>query len=259
MNAPAHPGPPPPEPPRTDGPRTRPPGRQQSGDTGTGGAIPAGIALIAVGLVLLAGNLGWVDAGELLRTWWPLAVVGAGQWWMATGARWTGATVALIGLLLLANTQAVLDVDLGRLVFPGLVMVLGVAFLNAGARVRAARDAHGEPLRLTTRTVRGEGAWPPGDLSATAVFGDARLVVSDGGPHHELDRITVTAISVFGDVKIDVPAGWRVEDHTTTVAGDVTIPHDQPTYAESPVVELHGLVLFGDTTVNYLDVVEGGR
>lgn len=178
---------------------------------------------------------------------------------MATGARWTGATVALVGLLLLANTQDVLDVDLGRLLFPGLIVVLGVAFLTAGARVRAGRDVHGDPLRISTRTVDSDGGWSPDDLSATAVFGDTRLVVSDGGPHHELDRITVTAISVFGDVKIDVPAGWRVENHTTAVAGDVTVPLDQPTYAESPVVEVHGLVLFGDTTVHYLDVVEGGR
>jgi hypothetical protein len=114
------------------------------------------------------------------------------------------------------------------------------------------------PLRFATvRSSGGDRGWPAGDLAATAVFGDARLVVSDSDPG--LDRATVTALSVFGDVKIDVPAGWRVENRATAILGDVKVPRDQPTYAEAPVVELHGLVLFGDAKVRYLDATEGGR
>jgi len=50
-----------------------------------------------------------------------------------------------------------------------------------------------------------------------------------------------------------VPAGWRVVDRTTTLFGDVRIPKDQPDYAEAPVVELHGVAIFGDAKVRYLD------
>jgi hypothetical protein len=224
------------------------------------GVVPAGLGLIIVGLVLLADNLGWLDAGALLRGWWPAAIVVAGVWWLVTGARWLGVTVTLVGALLLINTLALTDVAVGSLVFPALLVVLGSALLDAGRRVRSARGTDGGPLRFPSVHPRpGDPGWAAGDLAATAVFGDARLVVGDGDRDLELDRVTVAALSVFGEVKIDVPAGWRVEDHTTTVFGDTKIPRDQPTYAEAPVVELHGLVLFGDAKVRYLDAPEGGR
>jgi hypothetical protein len=224
------------------------------------GAVQAGLALIAVGALLLADNLGWLDAGALLRDWWPVLVILAGISWLVTGSRWIGSTAILIGLLLLANLHGLIDADIGNLIFPSLLVLLGVTLLNASAKVRTARGADGAPLHFATiRSGGGDRGWDPGDLAATAVFGDARLVVSDGGPDHELDRVTVTALSVFGDVRVEVPAGWRVEDHTTAVFGDVKVPRDQPTYAEAPVVELHGLVLFGDAKVRYLDAPEGGR
>jgi hypothetical protein len=232
--------------------------RQRSPRVEISGAVQAGLALIALGGVLLADNLGWLDAGALLRGWWPALVILAGISWLVTGSRWIGVTVILVGGLLLANVQELIDTNVGSLIFPSILVLLGVTLLNASAKVRAARGADGAPLRFATvRSGNVDGGWAAGDLAATAVFGDTRLVVSDGGL--ELDRVTVTALSVFGEVKVDVPAGWRVEDHATAVFGDVKVPRDQPTYAEAPVVELHGLVLFGDAKVRYLDAPEGGR
>lgn len=229
------------------------------------GAAQIGLVLIVVGGLLLADNLGWLDAGALFRGWWPVLVILAGISWFASGSRGMGSAAVLIGGLLLANAHDLVDVDIGSLVFPSLLVLLGVTLLNASAKVRTAHGADGRPLRFATigstrgaLDPAGDGrGWAAGDLAATAVFGDTRLVVSDGGVG--LERATVTALSVFGDVKVDVPAGWRVEDHTTAIFGDTAIPQDQPTYAEAPVVELHGLVLFGDAKVRYLDAPEGGR
>jgi hypothetical protein len=222
------------------------------------GSVQAGLALIVIGGALLADNLGWLDAGALLRGWWPALVILAGISWAVSGSRGVGLAAILIGGLLLANVQGVIDADIGRLVFPSILVLIGVALLNASAKVRSARGADGNPLRFAAvRSDAGGPGWPAGDLAATAVFGDSRLVVSDGDV--ELDRATVTALSIFGEIKVDVPAGWRVEDHTTAIFGDVKVPRDQPTYAEAPVVELHGLVLFGDAKVRYLDAPEGGR
>lgn len=237
------------------------------------GAAQAGLSLIAVGGMLLADNLGWLDAGALLRDWWPALVILAGVSWLVTGAPWVGGAAIMIGVLLLANVQDLIDADIGSLIFPSILVFLGMTLLNASAKVRAAHGTDGRPLRFATAGKGGVGGpnrsdgagracgpdhgWPHGDLAATAIFGDARLVVGDSPV--ELDRITVTALAIFGEVKVDVPAGWRVEDHTTAVLGDVEVPRDQPTYAEAPVVELHGLVLFGNAKARYLDVPGGGR
>ena len=226
------------------------------GRTRLAGAVPFGLVLIALGVVLLLDNLDVVDATDLLAGWWPVAVIGAGVWWLAAGARWAGLAIVVVGLLLLATTLDLVDADAGNLVFPVVSLVLGGALLNAGARVRAARGADGRPVDVFAWGHDDAGGWPTGDLAATAVFGDARLVVgADVGD----GRVTVTVRSMFGDVRVEAPHGWRIVDHTTRVLGDVELPRDRPTAPDAPVVELHGLALLGDVRVSVLDGPGAGR
>lgn len=216
------------------------------------GAVPFGLVLIAAGAVLVLDNLDRVDASALFEGWWPVAVIVAGLWWLVTGAVVSGSFVTAVGVLLLATTQDVVDVELGNLVFPAFLVVLGGALMQAGWKVRSAQES------MASVAVGSMGALAAaGEPSATAVFGDARLIVSDDGA--DLDRRLVTATAVFGDVSIEVPAGWRVVDRLTRVLGDVSIPRDQPDYPESPIVEVHGLCVFGDVTVRYVDLTEGAR
>ncbi|TVP67044.1 MAG: hypothetical protein EA340_10945 [Nitriliruptor sp.] len=214
------------------------------------GAVPFGLALIVLGVLLALDNLEVVDASELLAGWWPAAVILVGVWWAVTGAPVSGLFVAVVGAMLLLSTLELVDIPLGSLIFPGILVVVGGAMLQAGMRVRA---AHIEVAELPGAA----GDQGSEGLAATAVFGDARLIVGDDGV--DTDRLVVSATSVFGDVRIDVPAGWRLENRITKLLGDVTLPREQPSHAESPVVVLHGLVLFGDVRVRYSEPVEGGR
>jgi hypothetical protein len=84
---------------------------------------------------------------------------------------------------------------------------------------------------------------------AVAVFGDSTLDMRqavDAGDH---DEITVRAVAGFGDVRIMVPAGSRVEisgfalfgNRRSEVAGDPV--------AGRPVVRVRAWALFGDVNV----------
>ena len=226
------------------------------------GAVPVGLALIAVGVLLALDASGAVAAADVLAGWWPVAVVIAGLWWGVRGPPLVGAAVAVIGGLALAMTLDVVDASPGQLVLPAGLLVLGTALLEAGARVRAARTAPAPgPARLESiggdaRTEHGE--WPDGaQPTATAVFGDATLVVAE--PADDGDHLVVTVTAVFGDVGVEVPAGWRVEDHVTRLLGDVTMAVEQSTHPDAPVVALHGLVVFGDVRVRRTDVRSGVR
>ena len=214
------------------------------------GGVPFGLALIFVGALLALDNLEVVDASELLAGWWPAAVILVGVWWALTGAPVAGLFVAVVGAMLLLSTLALVDIPIGSLILPGILVVVGGAMLQAGMRVRAAHIEVAE-LPGASGELGAEG------LAATAVFGDARLIVGDGGM--DTDRLVVSATSVFGDVRVDVPAGWRLENRITKLLGDVTLPREQPSHPGSPVVVLHGLVVFGDVRVRYSDPVEGGR
>lgn len=210
------------------------------------GAVPFGIALIVLGVLLALDNLEVVDASDLLAGWWPVAVIAAGLWWAATGTPVSGTIVAGVGGLILLSNLEVIEVSIGPLIFPSILLIVGGAMLQAGLRIRAARVELHEPSA--------PGGEAGAALSATAVFGDARLTVTDG--ETEQGRVLVSASSVFGDVRIDVPSGWRIEDRLTRVLGDVSLPTRQPDYPESPVVALYGVVLLGDVKVRYVDLSE---
>lgn len=169
---------------------------------------------------------------------------GGGRWARIDGALPFGLALIVLGVLLALDNLEVVDVPFGRLVVPGLLVVVGGGLLQSGLRIRSARLEVAES---------GAAAGP----AATAVFGDARLVIGEGGA--DPGRVVATATAVLGDVSVEMPAGWRIEDRITRLLGDVTLPSTQPTSSESPVVELHGVVLFGDVQVRYVDLAEGGR
>ncbi|MFO7779961.1 MAG: DUF5668 domain-containing protein [Nitriliruptoraceae bacterium] len=228
------------------------------------GAVPVGLALIVLGVLLALDNLEVVDASELLAGWWPLAVILAGVWWMVTGSPAPGLATVAVGAMLLLATLGVVELPLGRLILPGLLVVVGGSLLQAGVRLRAAQVEVGDgpspgrgPAAADTqgRSSAGDG-WLAGP-TATAVFGDARLVVGDDG--RDTDRLVVTTTAVFGDVRVEVPSGWQLEDRITRLLGDVTLPAQPPSAPGTPVVVLHGLVALGDVRVRYTERTEGGR
>ncbi len=205
------------------------------------GAVPVGLALIALGVVFALDTADVVDAAELLAGWWPVAIVGAGLWWVVTGATVVGLLVVLVGALLLGTTQDVVDVTIGALILPAILTLIGGAMLQAAARLRAAQ------IQIPAQA--GSGVDTAAGQAATAVFGDARLTLTAAG--HESDRLLVAATSVFGDVRIEVPAGWRIEDRVTRLLGEVKVPASPAGGPETAVAEVHGLALFGDVDVRY--------
>ena len=207
-------------------------------------SVALGLLLIGLGILLLLDRMEALDAGALAADWWPLLIVAVGAWMVLTSSRLAGMLAIVIGLLVLGATHNLVEADLVGLIWPAVLIVIGGGAVTAGARMRGVTRAHPRSAAAGTRH-----AVP----TATAVFGDARLTLSDDGS----ERAAVTALSVFGDVLVSVPSGWRVVDRTTTLFGDIRIPPDQPAYPEAPVVEVHGMVLFGDTRVRYLD--EAGR
>lgn len=217
------------------------------------GAVPVGLGLIVLGVLLALDNLALLDAGALLAGWWPVAVLAAGLWWLLTGSVVLGGVAIAVAGLLLAATQGLVEVPLSRLVLPGVLMVLGGGLLQAGRGVRAARLEVADAAAASSLAAAPAVAGP----AATAVFGDARLVIGAHGDDPR--RVVVTATSVFGDVVVEVPAGWRIEDRITRILGEVTLPRSQPASPASPVAIVHGVVLLGDVRVRYVDLAEGAR
>jgi len=96
---------------------------------GSRGRVPfSGILLITLGVLFLAGTLGWIDAGELIERWWPalFIVIGLEQILNAPRARVSGALLVAIGAIMLAFTLARLPWHVIERFWPALLIVVGL-------------------------------------------------------------------------------------------------------------------------------------
>ncbi|WP_063628043.1 DUF1707 SHOCT-like domain-containing protein [Actinospica robiniae] len=83
-------------------------------------------------------------------------------------------------------------------------------------------------------------------LEAKAIFGSVELDLTEAVL--EQREMTITATSIFGEVKLIVPEGVMVVNEGTAILGErnMNLSQDQPYTAETPIVHVRGLSLFGN-------------
>lgn len=82
-------------------------------------------------------------------------------------------------------------------------------------------------------------------LDAKAIFGSIELDLTEAVL--EQRELTISATSIFGEVKLIVPDGVMVVNEGTAIMGErnMSLSQDQPYTAETPIVHVRGLTLFG--------------
>lgn len=213
------------------------------GERGVGVAV--GLVLVALGGVLLLGQLDVVDSGEVLRRGSPVVPIVAGLWWLVRGPRLGGAILLGIGLVWAGAANDVVDVDVWRLFWPVVLVVVGASIVVAASRSPASVSGGTRVAVFDDRDWTGTAD----DLTGTSlltIFGDADVRVT--APPADGDPVTLTVWTVFGDVTVEVPAGWRVQDRSTSIFGSVSTPRDAAA-PDAPLLILAGLTVFGDSKV----------
>jgi hypothetical protein len=207
------------------------------------GRVLAGLVLLTIGGVLLAGEADLLDPGDVLATWWPLAVIAGGLLKLLGRPRDLGGAFAVIGVgvVLLAWRLDLVGTVLLPLALIGAGLV--VLFRTPHAEVSQFSEPDVELLAIfgsrDTRVTSGhfEGG------NAVAVFGGVDLDLRDAVLPPE--GATLEVVSVFGDIEILFPMGWRVEVSGPAIFGDL----DDRTLgapAGAPVLRIRATVVFGD-------------
>jgi hypothetical protein len=82
-------------------------------------------------------------------------------------------------------------------------------------------------------------------LDAKAIFGSVELDLTEAVL--EQRELTISATSIFGEVKLIVPEGVMVVNEGTAILGErnLSLKQEQPYTAETPIVHVRGLTLFG--------------
>ncbi|HLS80127.1 MAG TPA: DUF5668 domain-containing protein [Steroidobacter sp.] len=188
-----------------------------------------GVAIAVLGALLLADNLGVVDARHVLRLLWPLVLVGAGVV-MVRGpdhkrARAAGWVLITVGLWIFLARIGWLHWSLWDILAPALLLFVGGALVWRSVRgpqpeehadgadhaefVRSFAFLSGCELRPVSRPFRGA------DLNA--VMGGLKLDLSDA--RMEGDSAVIDVFAFWGGVEIHVPPDWTVTTRVTTFLG----------------------------------------
>lgn len=219
------------------------------------GRFLIGLLLLVAGVLILLDVADYADGAEILRTWWPLAVIAFGLVSLIGPARSVigGTIVTLVGIVLLIATLDVIAVDPGELFLP-LVLIavgLGILFIRAGHR------AGGDP----NNNVSGFAMFGGQDIvsradrfaggSLTALFGGCTLDLRQAELHPEGAQIETFA--AFGGIDVIVPRGWRVTVSGMPLFGafEDNIDKSVPPEPGSPPIRVSGVVLFGGVEVKH--------
>jgi hypothetical protein len=230
-----------------------------------------GLGLASVGGGLLAREFGLLPADLGLVDFWPLVLLFAGTSSLLRARGFLAALFALafvaLGAVLLAGNLGFLQFPAARL-WPGLLVLLGIALLIGGARGSKRRAPLSDP---PARASEGRGlayaderfdkqvtlaglelkiesqAWKGGELGVTAGGVELDLRYARLAPEGALLDVRI----LMGGVDIRVPDTWQVKNDVTPLLGgadDSTRSTQGST--DAPLLRVVGSVTLGGISIH---------
>ena len=232
-----------------------------------------GAFLILMGLLLTLDQLGWVQAGHLMR-FWPVLVVLYGITILQRGGRGVvlGSIVVLIGAWLLLNTLHLLTMAPWQFLWPLILVVVGARMLMRGGALPQ-RPAPPPPSGgyAPSAEFSPQSGSPPvsnhismfGMMGASkqrvsgVIFRSADMTSFMGGCELDLREALlatdgtahVEVFALMGGTHIIVPPSWKVVMQVTPIMGGVE-DKSRPVMGGSQFLYVHGTVLMGGVEIS---------
>lgn len=219
------------------------------------GRLLFGSILAALGVVFFLDSTGTVEAGHVIGSWWPVAIVALGLFHLAAtrGPR-TGSVVLVgVGLGLLAVTSGLFGSDAWRFVWPSALVLIGLWILFGWRRRYGIKPSDDDVVdgiavlgsaRLATRSQQFRSA------SVTSVLGGVTLDLTEAMPVPGGAEVSITAL--LGSVQILVPRGWLVEIRGLPLMGGWDDTTDRTAVGSgAPRLEVQALVALGGVEIKH--------
>jgi predicted membrane protein len=208
-----------------------------------------GLCIMLAGFILALDNLGFVDAGSILR-YWPLALIAVGI------TKLVGRTCYRSGAFVwIAVGAALLALNLGRLSFPGVAALL--LFL-IGARI-AWKALSPRPASSVPATA--------GDLDVVQILGgtkrglagsdfkEGQVLVFMGGCEIDLrgasmvkDEAVLDVFAFWGGIEVKIPDDWELVSRGTAVLGGF-VDNSRHAAAAKKRLVMTGMAIMGGVEV----------
>lgn len=236
------------------------------------GRLIAGLVIIVIGALFLVDRAGLYDLSGLLD-WWPMIIVLVGVWRLIAGR-----FRSLFGPLLLIAIGAILqiwnldafDLDFGKFLLPGILIVVGIAILAGGMR-RRKRGRRNSPPSHNAAPIIDVDVSASTDVDADdtlhavvgtqdrTISGDFQsasinVVMGSGNLDLRNARIvskpaTLEASVVMGEVKVRVPAEWNVRIANSSQMGETKDARPSQSDSDSPDLIVRGSVTMGSLQI----------
>ncbi len=208
-----------------------------------------GAVLMVVGVGLLADQFyPALELGLWLARLWPLAIIALGLIVILTRAStWMGGIFILIlGGFLQLTTLGVMGENVWNLVFPSLLILIGVLVIFRLGRPSVSSAKTGDTLEnfiifsgmdTRPRMTNFRGG------SVTAAFGGANINLQESVLAQEGARLELTA--AFGGIDLIVPINWNIDIDGIPLFGGWSNKTSNVLSADKPVLTIRCLAMFG--------------
>lgn len=218
-----------------------------------------GFILILLGVGFVLDQTGVIIFRDVIGTYWPVIVIliGLSQTLRKNAAYVWGAVLILAGVLFQLRELDMLPVSFGALLWPCIIIIVGLALLLPRRRYEAGRREMMDGADSIRHTAAFSGVDAHCDSqsfkggSVSAVFGGADIDLTGaqldpGGAYMELS-------AAFGGIDIRVPRDWQVHITGVPIFGgwDAKVEHRAGKNSEEPVLHVHCTAIFGGIDIKH--------
>jgi predicted membrane protein len=218
-----------------------------------------GLLILVAGVILLLDQMGFADLSYMFQ-FWPVALIVLGLTHLVQpgdiGRRTWGGMLTIFGSLLLANRLGYTDIRVWQLVWPLILIGVGVAIVSGHLQSRRnggrAPDSNAvSDLNEVAVFSGGERRIQSKEFHAgrlTAVFGGFKVDFREAGMKGNEAFLEMNAF--FGGGEIRVPDNWNVVMNGTAMFGGYNDRTRHPQRGpDSKDLILKGTVMFGGVEV----------
>lgn len=218
-----------------------------------------GIVLIGLGIIFALNALNVTDIDIFFDGWWTLFIIVPCGIGLINEKEKTGNLIGLlIGVVLLLGCLDVLRFDLvGKLIFPVILVVIGVSFIfktTMGSKTRkeikiivdknnTAKEEYcstfsSQNLNFDGQEFKGTGV--------SAVFGGIKIDLTGAVITED---VVINASAVFGGVDIIVPTEYNVKVDSNSIFGGVSTKRSTKPIEGAPTVYVNATCVFGGVDI----------
>lgn len=212
--------------------------------------IFAGLGVILLGSLLLLDTLSIKGFDNLLGTWWPLFIIGAGVLALLNNPKnylWAGLVIGF-GAVYQLNTLGVATVNPWQLFWPAIIIVIGfsIIFRQPSSRARVSTSESDDVSAIlggANQTSKSED-YKGGKV--TSIMGGVEIDLRKCVIKNEA---TLDIFALMGGVEIRVPENVVVKTKAVTILGGIENKSQPSETKHAPVLYLTGDVIMAGVEV----------